>query len=305
MCSRYIQDVQGMANFSMKVSQPRRGRIGLCVVVLLFMIVSLGLLLSDRGFAQVGLPPVIDPSGRSGLPPPVEQKKPLRPEQPPTDILPPVQPVPRDLGEKGPVLRVLVRKIHVIGSTVLTQAELHELTAPYENREVTTEDLEELRRQITLAYIDKGYPNSGAVLPDQAVVDGTITMQVVEGRLSDVKIHGTKWFRPSYLRDRIELSAGPPFNMNPLRDRLQLLLQDDRVERLNAELKPGAVPGEAILDVAVQETNPVRAFVEYNNYINPTVGENQLRGTVAHRNLTGRGDVLSMSFGASGQASPS
>ena len=54
--------------------------------------------------------------------------------------------------------------------------------------------------------------------------------------------------------------AGPPFNMNPLRDRLQVLLQDDRVERLNAELKPGAVPGEAILEVAVQETNPFRAY---------------------------------------------
>jgi hemolysin activation/secretion protein len=304
MRSCHLQDVQGMAIYKAKMSQAWWGRSWFFSTALLFVLVSPGLLLPDRGSAQVGLPPVIDPSGRSGLPPPVEQKKPLRPEQPPTDILPPVQPPPRDLREKGPVLRVLVRKIHVIGSTVLTQAELHELTAPYENREVTTEDLEELRRQITLAYIDKGYPNSGAVLPDQAVVDGTITMQVVEGRLSDVKIHGTKWFRPSYLRDRIELSAGPPFNMNPLRDRLQLLLQDDRVERLNAELKPGAVPGEAILDVAVQETNPVRAFVEYNNYINPTVGENQLRGTVAHRNFTGRGDVLSMSFGASGQASP-
>ena len=270
----------------------------------LLMLVACSLLIPELDYAQVGLPPVIDPSGRSGLPPPVEQKKPLRPEQPPTEILPPVQPSPRDLREKGPLLQVFVRQIHVVGSTVLSQEELAQLTAPYENREVTTEDLEELRRHITLAYIDKGYPNSGAVLPDQAVVEGTITMQVIEGRLSDVRIQGTKWFRPSYLRDRIELSAGPPFNMNPLRDRLQLLLQDDRLQRLNAELKPGAVPGEALLDVAVQEANPVRAYVEYNNYINPTVGENQLRGTMAHRNLTGRGDVLSMSFGASGQVSP-
>ena len=270
----------------------------------LLMLVACSLLMPELDYAQVGLPPVIDPSGRSGLPPPVEQKQPLRPEQPPTEILPPVQPSPRDLRQKGPLLRVFVRQIQVVGSTVLSQEELTQLTALYENREVTTEDLEELRRRITLAYIDKGYPNSGAVLPDQAVVDGTITLQVIEGRLSDVRIQGTKWFRPSYLRDRIELSAGPPFNMNPLRDRLQLLLQDDRLERLNAELKPGTVPGEAILDVAVQEANPVRAFVEYNNYINPTVGENQLRGTMAHRNLTGRGDVLSMSFGASGQASP-
>ncbi len=258
----------------------------------------------ENGYAQVGLPPIIDPSGRSGLPPPVQQEKPLQPEQSPTEILPPVRSLPGEPQEKGPILRVFAKRIQVVGSTVFSPQEIDQLVAPYENRAVTTEDLEELRRQITLAYIDKGYPIPGRYIPDQAVADGSITMQVIEGRLSDIRIQGTKWFRPSYFRDRIELTAGPPFNMNPLRDRLQVLLQDDRVERLNAELKPGAVPGEAILHVAVQEANPFRAFVEYNNYLNPTVGENQLRGTIAHRNLTGHGDVLSVSFGGSAQASP-
>jgi hemolysin activation/secretion protein len=260
------------------------------------------------GYSQVGpgigLPGAIDPSGRSGLPPPVQRKEPLRPEQRPEEILPPVQPSTPEPAEKGPVLRVFVKKIEIVGSTVLSQEELDQLKAPYQNREVTTEDLEELRRQITLKYLDKGYPNSGAVIPDQSVTDQTVTLQIIEGRLSDIRIQGTKWFRRSYFKDRIELSSGPPFNMNTLRDRLQVLLQDDRVERLNAELKPGTSLGEATLDVDVQEANPFRAFVEYNNYINPTVGENQLRGTVAHRNLTGHGDILSFSFGASAQASP-
>jgi hemolysin activation/secretion protein len=259
---------------------------------------------SEISYAQVALPPLIDPSGRSGLPPPVQKEKPLRPTPPPTEILPPVEPAPEGVPEKGPVLRVFVRKIQVTGSTVFSQAELDLMTAPYENRQVTTEDLEELRRQITLAYINKGYPNSGAVLPDQQVVDGLVTMQVVEGRLSDIRVQGTKWFRPSYLRDRIELAAGPPFNMNPLRDRLQVLLQDERLQRLNAELKPGTVPGEAVLDVAVEESNPIHAYAEYNNYLNPTVGENQLRGTVVHNNVTGHGDIVNLSFSASAQASP-
>jgi len=85
----------------------------------LCILVACSLSLPELDYAQVGLPPVIDPSGRSGLPPPVEQKKPLRPEQPPSDILPPVQPSPRDLREKGPLLRVFVRQIQVVGSTVL------------------------------------------------------------------------------------------------------------------------------------------------------------------------------------------
>ncbi|MEZ4246066.1 MAG: hypothetical protein R3B05_20115 [Nitrospira sp.] len=43
----------------------------------------------------------------------------------------------------------------------------------------------------------------------------------------------------------------------------------------------------------------MKTFVEYNNYVSPGVGENQLRGSVVHRNLTGNGDVLSLGFGAS------
>lgn len=285
-------------------SKADRTSVGLLPKVLLQIGLSLCPLTTAPCSPQIGLPPVIDPSGRSGLPPPVQRQAPLRPEPPREEILPPVQPAPEAPGEKGPVLRVFVKDITVTGSTVLSPAQLDELTAPYENREITTEDLEELRRQITLTYIDKGYANSGAVIPDQEVIDGRITIQAIEGRLSEIRIQGTKRFRSSYLRERIELSAGPPFNMNPLRDRLQILLQDERLERLNAEVKPGVVPGEAILEVDVQEANPFRAYVEYNNYINPTVGENQLRGTVAHRNLTGRGDILAVSFGASAQTSP-
>jgi hypothetical protein len=128
----------------------------------------------------IGLPGAIDPSGRSGLPPPVQKKEPLRPERPPEEILPPVEPSAPEPTEKGPVLRVFVKKISVVGSTVLSKEEIDQLTAPYENREVTTEDLEELRRQITLKYIDKGYPNSGTVIPDMAVTEQTVTLQVNE-----------------------------------------------------------------------------------------------------------------------------
>jgi len=255
--------------------------------------------LPQQAVAQFGLPGAIDPSGRSGEPPATEKNKPLRP-LPPTEVLPPVQPPSsEERMEKGPVLRVFVKKINVVGSTVFSPEELAKVTGPYENREISTEDLEEVRRLITLMYVNKGYANSGAVIPDQAVTEGMVTIQVIEGKLSDIRIEGNKWFRTSYFRDRIELSTKPPFNMNPLRDRLQILLQDDRLERLNAELKPGAQPGEAILDVAVQEASPFRSYAEYNNYINPSVGENQFRGTVQHRNVTGNGDILSVTFGAS------
>ena len=59
--------------------------VGLFTILLVSCLVVSSLPM-EKGYAQVGLPPIIDPSGRSGLPPPVQQEKPLQPEQSPTDF---------------------------------------------------------------------------------------------------------------------------------------------------------------------------------------------------------------------------
>jgi hemolysin activation/secretion protein len=268
---------------------------------------TIGILLacvSTPAFPQA-LPHVIDPTGRAGEPPFIEKEKPLKPELPPETILPPVQPPSLEPPPgKGPVLRVFVKQIDVVGSTVFSWIELKRVTMRYENREVSTEDLEELRRALTLLYVNRGYANSGAVIPDQAVTDGTVTVQIIEGVLKDIRIEGNRWFSSSYLKDRLALGAGPPFNMNPLRDRMQIILQDQRLERLNAELKPGDKPGEALLDVHVQEASPIKGWLEFNNYQSPIVGAERGLATLAHQNLTGHGDAASVTYGRSRGVDP-
>lgn len=264
-----------------------------------------GIWLAGAGFLMVpafaqGLPRIIDPTGRSGEPPPLEQVEPLPPLPAPEELLPPVRPSePEKRPEKGPILRVFIKDIQVVGSTVFSDAQLQQVTTPYENREVTTEDLEELRRALTLLYVKQGYANSGAIIPDQAVAEGVVIIQIIEGILTDIRVEGTQWFRPSYLEDRLGLSVGPPFNMQPLRDRMQLLLQDPRLERLNAELKPGAKLGEAVLDVSVQEDYPIHGWLEFNNYQTPSVGAERVLGTLIHHNVTGNGDQAYFQYGQS------
>ncbi len=128
---------------------------------------------------------------------------------------------------------------------------------------------------LTLLYVNNGYVNSGAILPDQTVTEGVLTYQIIEGQLSAVNVEGNRWFRDSYFQKRFFLDAGPPLNVNALQRRLQLLLDDSRIQRLNAELKPGLKPGEGILDVRVEERTPYRLITEYNNYQSPSVGENR------------------------------
>jgi hemolysin activation/secretion protein len=246
-------------------------------------------------------PRLPEPTGRSGEPPTLPQE--LKPPTPPArTLLPPAPLAPR--GEPLPALRVFVRDIKVIGSTVFSEEQLNSIVAPYVNREDTSEDLETLRVALTLLYVNSGYVNSGAILPDQTVTDGVITYQIIEGKLTAVEVEGNKWFRSSYFQKRFNLAAGPPLNINALQQRLQLLLEDSRIQRLNANLKPGVRPGEGILDVRVEESTPYSLYLEYDNYQSPSVGENRGLITLEHRNLTGNGDIAMAQYGGSNGLKP-
>lgn len=251
--------------------------------------------------AQV-LPPVFDPTLRSGEPSGPLKKKFVPPSMPPpSPVLPSVPPPPPD-GETATQLgqiQVLVKSIRVTGNTVFSEAEIEAVTKPYINQVLTTEDLERLRLALTLLYVNQGYITSGAVIPDQDVVDGVVHFQIIEGALSRIDVEGTNWFRRGYLGDRLALGAGPPLQMEPLQTRLQLLQQDPRIERINAELRPGDRRGESILNVKITEQSPWKMWLEFSNYQTPAVGAERGLMTVAHQNVTGHGDPLSITYGGS------
>ena len=257
--------------------------------------------LPETAWAQ--LSPVPGPN----LPIPFPPKNPSLPEKPapalPSPLLPPGLP-PLEEREAKPGIRVFVREIRVVGNTVFKPEEIEAITGPYTNRELTTEDFEALRLALTMLYVNHGYITSGAVIPDQTVTDGVITYQIIEGKLSQIDVEGTTWFRPSYVRKRIELSAGPPLNINELQERLQLLQTDPRVKRLNAELRPGLALGDSALNVRVADANPFKAFLEFNNYQSPTVGAEQGLATIVDENVTGFGDTLSLQYGRSAGVNP-
>ena len=246
--------------------------------------------------AQVFLPPIFDPGGRSQEIPSLKDE----PRVPKPAPLEPTVPVPpAEPQERLPPVKVFVREFHFEGHTVFTTQDLQAVAAPYTNREVTTEDLESLRTAVTLLYVQRGYVTSGAVIPDQAVTDGIIRIQVIEGRIADINVENARWFWPGYYRRRIALGAGPPVNIYTLQERLQLLQQDPRIQRINAELRRGTVPGQSEMNVRVSESRPFKAWVEFNNYQSPAVRAERWLGTLAHESLTGNGDRFQFTYGQS------
>jgi hypothetical protein len=67
----------------------------------------------------------------------------------PAFILPPVKPAPSEQLLLSSQVRMFVRSFRILGNTVLDPEELKAAAAPYVGREVSSEELQELRRKLT------------------------------------------------------------------------------------------------------------------------------------------------------------
>jgi hemolysin activation/secretion protein len=249
---------------------------------------------------QGGVLPIapIPPEMHGGPSPELPEIAPRPP--PPPSITAPAPPPPVEAAptlRQGP--RFVLRDVNIIGNTVLDEASIRGVIDPYLGKPVTTADLEEIRRQLTLLYINRGYINSGVIIPDQNVVNGVVAFHFVEGRVTDIEVSGTDHFNPEYFRSRLKRGIESPFNVGNLGNEQQILLQSSLVRRLNLELLPGLEPGEARLHADVLEGNRYSLSAQIADDQSPTVGpvRGQLQGSIA--NILGFNDILTAQYGRS------
>jgi hemolysin activation/secretion protein len=255
-----------------------------CFLLLpLAVVIAWGTFAANKAHAQV---PVFQ-TPREELPEVPELEPPEA--APPERVLPPAPVFPEEDRLSG-ALRIFVREFELAGNTVFSSAELHELLAPYTGREISSAELQQASRTLTLYYVDHGYVNSGAVIPDQKVEDGVVELRIIEGRLAGVEIDGAKWFRPSYFEKRLMIGSDRPLRVDHLEQRLQLLQQDPRIRRINARLIPGATRGMAVLRLHVEEEIPLDLGVEWANNEPVSIGEQTGRVFAGFSNLVGLGD---------------
>ncbi len=232
------------------------------------------------------------PSIPPGTIEPTRPIAPLLPKTLPTPTpSPQLEPRPAPT-EPAPAIeaKIKVKKVEVLGSTVFSAEELTKVFAPFVGKEVTFEQLLEIRTAVTDLYTRNGYTTSGAFLPRQDVSDGSIEIQVVEGELERIEVQGLNRLQKSYVRSRIAAAAKTPINIRRLESALQLLQLDPLFSRVQAELTAGTVPGSNILILNLKEAPSLSAALIVDNHDSPSVGSTRGTGVLSHNNLLGLGD---------------
>jgi hemolysin activation/secretion protein len=254
-------------------------RAAACAAVWLFGIAATG----GAAYAQsVGAPPA-----------PGAIQRQLQPSQPLP--LPPGQvlslPQPSQLRSQSQV-RILVRKIVIHGNTLLPPSRLQALSRPAEGRTMTLQQLEQVVENITQAYHKAGYPLAYAYLPQQRILNGSVSVQIVEARYGKITVGGHSKLKPSVALRTVGVAPGEMIAQGPLTRGLILLSQTPGVAA-HAVFSPGERPQTSDMRLDVRDTPRLVGDVSVSNGGNKSVGSTLVAADGAFNDPFGYGSAVS------------
>lgn len=197
-------------------------------------------------------------------------------------------------GVRAPAgLSFVLKGVQIDDSAFLSRDTLTAIAQPYVGRTVGFEELQKLVADINAQYRAQGVATAQAVLPPQNIENGVVRIELIEGKLGEVKLAGNAYTRESFIRDRVRLESGAVVDAERLQEALIDFNRTSEIQ-LRAALQPGA--GYGLTDILLSVEEPARNTLQLflDNQGVESTGLYQL-GLFARRNgLFGWDDQLTL-----------
>lgn len=233
------------------------------------------------------LPPGTPTPGAVGdtlkTPPPLQAPKPL----------PSIQAPPAAAPAGGSGATLTVAQFVFSGNTVFRQEELAPLLADYLNHPITLAQLYEAADKVADFYAKHGYTLASVNVPAQKIKDGTVRLEVIEGRIGKIGFEGRHWYREDILREfAYRTKPRDVYKNGPLEQDLQALNGLPGLAA-RAVIQPGGDYGSSDVTVKLQE-EPIDGYVVLDNYGRKDTGEYRVSASVTVNNPGRIGDQLTV-----------
>jgi len=199
-------------------------------------------------------------------------------------------------GTDKAVTTALVKQVNFEGNTVFTDAQLMGVIGS--SLAATADGLDGLRKlaaQVEAHYRENGYPNAKVIIPEQEVKAGAVTFQVVEPKLGEVTVTGNQRYSEGVLRKAFRgIDHNGVLRVRALERKL-LIVSDYPGLTAKASLQAGKAAGTTDVVINVEEAPKLTtASTEFNTFGSRQASKERFVQKVAWRNLSGRGDELSL-----------
>ena len=155
----------------------------------------------------------------------------------------------RELREKVGKQVFVVKNFRIIGATLVPSEDIQQTLESWLNHEITFADLEDALQAISDLYQRYGW-YARPQLPEQNIVDGVVTIRIIEGKLGAIKVDESAGADVDGERVIKTLTArqktGDPLSFKDL-ERATSILNDTPGINVDTAMSQGAQPGEVDL----------------------------------------------------------
>lgn len=173
---------------------------------------------------------------------------------------------------------VFIARVNFTSSSIFSDQELNDFAKTIQGKNVFIENIESMVESINNAYAEKGYVTARAFLLPQTMDDGTLEIELIEGRVGTISVEESRWTRDYYIKSRISEKPGELFDIIKLeQDILKFNRYNDGI-KLKADLFPGVENRTTDINIQTAETFPFHMTAMMDNAGRSTIGV--LRGGI-------------------------
>ncbi len=182
----------------------------------------------------------------------------------------------------------------VQGNSLLNARQVDELTQAYTGPQSDFETIQRAIESLEKAYVAAGYGSVKVEIPEQELVSGVVTLQVVEGILGKVVVEPHPIYNEdNVLRSLPALLAGQTVNTGELNRNL-VLANDSGSKVTHVTFKRGNNEKDTDVQVKVAGEDPQRWLLLLDNTGNSSTGLYRSGLVYQHNNLFNRDHALSV-----------
>ncbi|MHA1549993.1 MAG: ShlB/FhaC/HecB family hemolysin secretion/activation protein [Alphaproteobacteria bacterium] len=177
-------------------------------------------------------------------------------------------------GKKGACFQI--SEIILDGSEIPSQSVQEKLVSVYKGNCLSLPEINQLIREITQWYVEKGYVTTRVYLPQQNIKSGILRLRVVEGKIEAIKLNKEtsrdkrrKWMA-------FPTSEGKILSLKDLDKGIGQLKYLQSVES-SMTIEPGAEAGQSIIRVTTTDRNPFKLRIGIDNLGQESTGENRIK----------------------------
>ena len=191
--------------------------------------------------------------------------------------------------------KILVNQFVLSGNSLFDDSVLLGVIGKYTATPITIEELYEAADELQAFYRQQGYLLASVYVPAQKVSSGTVRLEIIEGRISGIRIEGElDSYKAGFLIDMFgESYLGEIVSRQVLEERI-LLLNDLPGLTAKTVIIPGEEYGTSELVLEIEEDRS-SVVIRANNYGRKSLGEARIEAGWLYVNLFAQADQLNLS----------